>query len=54
MAYFFKGIVNAPARVLLDNLFENIEGATKWNKQLTECKKIHVRNIFDIINNIVR
>lgn len=38
----FKGTVNVSARMLSDNLFENVEAASNWNTQLTECKKINV------------
>lgn len=36
-----SGIVNTPAKEVADHLFENVESSIKWNKQLTECKKIN-------------
>ncbi|XP_033220210.1 steroidogenic acute regulatory protein-like [Belonocnema kinseyi] len=35
------GTVNVSARMLSDNLFENVEATSNWNTQLTECKKIN-------------
>lgn len=36
------GIIDLPAQELLHELFDNIEGAASWNKQLAESKKIQV------------
>lgn len=36
-----SGIVHKPAKEVADHLFENVESSIKWNKQLTECKKIN-------------
>jgi len=38
----FKGIIDAPASILIDLLFDNIEEQVSWNKLVTESIKIQV------------
>lgn len=38
----FQGIVNAPASILIDLLFDDIEEFPLWNKLVTESMKLQV------------
>lgn len=38
----FKGIIDAPASVLIDLLFDNIEEQASWNKHVSESIKLQV------------
>lgn len=43
---FFKGMIEAPASIIVNRLFDEVELLPTWNKLVTESKKLQVKYIF--------
>lgn len=43
---FFKGMIEAPASIIVNRLFDEVELLPTWNRLVTESKKLQVKYIF--------
>lgn len=49
---FLKGVIDAPASILVNKLFDEIESLPSWNKLVTESTKLQVHKRFLLISYV--